>query len=239
MRTFVTLGLLKLAITIALFLLFSGPARAAAPTADTGVQAFSTRLIEINRVAPLQNPQLFRADSFIGRRIVDKTNRVIGATSDLLVNAEGSVVTIVAVLDQVGIGSQTLYFDTQTLPVAAMADSYALPFHRREIRDNLPAFLSNIATAAGGEDAVFPVEKMRGAVLSGDDGARVGTVETALFNDTARQIVALAIRQVPSGRIIAVPYDRSFAIESDFGAVRIVAPASIAAAITAYVRTVK
>lgn len=228
----------------ALFLAFglffgvtASPVRADAPSA---VQNFTTRMIEINALPPLQNPQFSKASDFTGRRITDKTNRVIGSTTDLLVGQDGQVETIVATLDQVGIGAQTLFFDTATLPVTAKADSYALPFHRDDIRKNLPDLLAGISTAAG-NDGSFSVVKMAGAAFSGSDGTRIGTIETALFNDSARQIVALAVRNIPgaNGHVVAVPYDRTFSIESDFGALRVVAPADFAAAVSDYARKVK
>lgn len=224
-------------LALGLFFGMAGLAQAEPPTA---VQNFTTRMIEINALPPMQNPQFSKASDFTGRRITDKTNRVIGSTTDLLVGQDGRVETIVATLDQVGIGAQTLYFDTATLPVTAKADSYTLPFHRDDIRRNLPDLLAGIGTAAGKDD-IFSVGKMHGAAFSGADGSRIGTIETALFNDSARQIVALAVRGIPGtgGKIVAVPYDRTFSMESDFGALRIVAPADYAAAISDYARKVK
>ncbi len=213
---------------------------AQADSAPAALQSFTARMVDINTLPPMQNPRFSKASDFTGRRITDKTNRVIGSTTDLLANPNGAVETIVATLDQVGIGAQTLYFDTNTLPVTAKADSYALPLHREDIRRNLPNLLAGIGTAAG-DGGAFSVSKLSGASLSGPGGQRIGTVVTALFNEGARQIVALAVRDVPgsNGRVIAVPYDPSFSVESDFGALRVGISADIAAAILDYARKVK
>lgn len=216
----------------------SGTAPAAQSAAE---QNFASRMVDLNRMPPMRNPRLFKASDFLNRRVADKTNRVIGMTSDLLTSKDGGVKTVVATLDHVGIGAQTLYFDTKTVGISAGADSWTLPFHRDDIRRNLPDLLAGISAAAGHEVEIFSVAKMQGAAFAGADGKRIGTIVSPLFGVGGRQIAAFAVRGVPGAgeKVIAVPYDRTMSMESDFGTVRIVAPAELAAAVLDYARTLK
>ena len=174
--------------------------------------AQSARAIEqikdFNRIKPLQNPDFEKADDILDRRLLDSKNRVVGEISDVIVNANGTISSIVTEFDRLRLGTE-LFLNYRSLGIQPRSDSYALRIDADEIEAFYPTLLAETQAASGVEDETMSLNKLIGAPLVSTNGRKVGKVKNILFNDNGSIIRAAYIELstgLQRGETIAIPF---------------------------------
>lgn len=168
-------------ILLLLFLAISFIAPAHAIPADKHYD----QIIRLN--AGLSKRNYFYLQDFIGRKITDSTNRVVGEIKDVHVGRGGIVESILAEFDDTSAG-RGIYAINSRLLQRSMSGSFSLPFHR----DDAGRFVSEIEPAAGG-DAMTKASSLVGARVEGSEGQNFGVVESMLLDVNGSRFFALNV----------------------------------------------
>jgi len=67
---------------------------------DIDVMDFEKSLRDMNRVKPLQDHRYHQLKDVLNRRILDKTNRVMGTVEDITFNMDGTVLSVNSLMGQ-------------------------------------------------------------------------------------------------------------------------------------------
>lgn len=165
------------------------------------------QLKDMNRMNPLQHPNMENYDEIAERNIMDSENRVIGEVRNIVVTPAGDVASVEAELDRLRLNSN-LYLNFNDMDIQGANNGYRVGFEGGQIEEMFPMLLANIETAAGGSGD-FAVPSVIGQRVTAEDGRSVGTVENVLFDDLGTRAEALYIAVKASGLRgtgIAVPF---------------------------------
>lgn len=192
--------LLRIFSALILLLVFSPPidAQELNPTFN--------RLNEMNRIQPLQNPEYERTDRILGRRILDRKNKVVGQVHDVLLTRYGNISSLAVDFDRLRLREEVYlsYSDTQIRPAS---NGYVLGFDSAQIKALYPELLANIETAAGNSD-IFSVHKIVGADVKAQDGRTLGIVDQVLFggNGSRAEALYVSLNGMSRGKGVAIPF---------------------------------
>lgn len=207
---------------IALMLALVPLERAAAQ--DWAAEAFRKDFLRLNETPPADNRDLHPLADFIGRHIRDDSGRAIGAVEDIQVDAGGSRQFIQARLET-GLNRASALIDLRKVKTVETGGDYLLPYHRNALKDLSAETLAGIEPAAGETSGFLNARTFPGLPLFGEDGKRLGEIETVLFSDGGYQAVALAVSHIPGaprGRTVAVPFGRFLNIADEGNGKRVI-----------------
>ena len=165
------------------------------------------RLTELNRIPPLQHPDFHSAHQVLDRKILDRKNRTVGEAQDIILNRNGSILSLVIDFNRLRL-TQPVYLNYRKHVDRPSSKGYILSLNDDQIEERYPELLSDIETASGQNNEKFSVQNLLGAPVEAEDGRRLGLVEDVLFGDEGRQAEALDIvfkRGMLRGDHIAVP----------------------------------
>ena len=166
------------------------------------------QLTSLNRMNPLQNPEFDRAGKILGRKILDRKNKVVGRVDDVIVNSNGTIASLQTDFDRLRLGTD-LYLNYRSLNIRTRSTSYALGMDADEIEDFYPQLLADIETASGNNTSTFSVREMMGAPILSDKGRKIGKVKNVLFANNGgivRALYAEFTSGILRGRTIAIPF---------------------------------
>lgn len=180
-----------------------------APVLDeAGLQEFTSRVLSLNQISPLQNPQYKRGTKALSYRLIDQNRRGLGEITDITIGEDGKIRSIEADVMATGF-RENLSFDVTAYNANAESDAYTVTLTRSQVQKNLPQFLAGIETAAG-EKAGQPitVKSLVGGRVQTNKGTQVAIVNDVLIDEKRKAAVALLLTLMGgTGRAtIAVPY---------------------------------
>ncbi len=195
----------------------ASPGRGADGDMNAQIQSYAGRLIELNRIPADQNPKLVSYSDIRERKIVDNTGRVMGEVTDVYIaGVTGATLSIAARLQGAGATQQEIYLADGALKISPRSGSYELPYHRDELKEELPGLIASVEPAAGEGSDVHSVGKLIGESVYTSAGRRIGRIGTVYFNESASQAIALGVEGIPgiSRKVAAVPFEGLSAINN-------------------------
>ncbi len=190
--------------SIAVFLACAFPAMAAGPY-NPKIEV----LAEMNRVPPLQNPGWSKADEILGRKVIDRKNKVVGTVNDVVLNENGNIAALNVSFDRLRLGAP-VYIGYGVLNIKPVTNGYAMTFDDDKIAEIYPSLLAGTETAAGGEDTVS-LKSLRGMEVWSQDGRRIGLADDILFGGNGNRADALYVT-MQSGTLrgaMAIPFGQA------------------------------
>lgn len=203
----------------ALFAIMAAPVVAVAQESPRTLE----RLSDLNRISPLQNPEFERAEDVLGRKILDRKNKVIGEVKDITLRNNGTINTINTDFDRLRLGN-TVFLDFREMSIRPVSDAYSLAMDSDEIAAFYPQLLANIDTAAGNEDDSFSTLKIVGSKVEAVDGRNLGSVKSVLFGSNGTRASALYVELsigTTRGDYVAIPF-RSADLQANGSALKAV-----------------
>lgn len=180
--------------------------------APVGSMAQNARTLEqlsdMNRMNPLQNPQFERWDRVVGRKLIDRKNKVVGKVQDIVVNENGTIASVKADFSRMRLGDD-VYLNYRSMSIQARDDAYELGMEADELEEFFPQFLANIETASGDNDETFSVRKLVGAKLYSEKGKKIGEIENILFGNNGSVVRAVYVELSHGtlrGETLAIPF---------------------------------
>ena len=176
------------------------------------------QLSALNRIDPMQNPEFETADDIVGRKIIDRKNKVIGNVDDVIINQNGTISSIQTELDRLRLGDD-INLNYRTLRIRSISNAYALNMDSDEIAELYPQLLANMETASGDNADTFSTRKLIGATLRSKDGRKLGKVDSILFSSNgglASAVYADMSYGTLRGEKLAVPF-RAITFASERG----------------------
>jgi sporulation protein YlmC with PRC-barrel domain len=167
-------------------------------------------IAEINRAHPLQNPKYETATDILGRRMLDRKNKVVGSIKDIVLNQTGGIAFLDVDFDRMKLGRK-VFVNYSTFNVKPVTNGYAMSFDSNEIEEIYPSLLADIESAAGDEDNVLSLSKVQGTEVWNASGERIGTVNNILFGSNGQRAEAVYITLTQGnlrGDGIAVPFSQ-------------------------------
>lgn len=166
-------------------------------------------LSDLNRINPRQNPEYQLSADVLGRRILDRKNKVVGEVNDIVLRDSGNIELLNVELDRLRLGD--IFLNYRSLRVEPVSDGYTLGFDSKQLEQLYPTLLADTQTAAG-DNGVFSVRRVLKSEVRSDAGRRVGTVEDVLFSANGSRAEALLVKLSQGtlrGDQIAVPFNGS------------------------------
>jgi len=176
------------------------------------------QLSALNRIQPLQNPEFEAADDILGRKIIDRKNKVVGNARDVIINQNGTIASIQTDFDRLRLGSE-VNLNFRTLRIGTVSNAYSLNMDSDEIAAFYPQLLSDIETASGDNTDTFSTRELLGTTLRAKDGRKLGKVESILFGANggiASAVYAEMTYGTLRGEALAVPF-RSVTFKTERG----------------------
>jgi sporulation protein YlmC with PRC-barrel domain len=170
-------------------------------------RAFDT-ITEANRIQPLQNPGLTKSADVLDRRLLDRTNKVVGVVQDVVVQANGSIAALNVDFDRLRLGAP-VFVNYNDMSIRPGSDSYIVGFADDEIETLYPTLLANVETAAGEGTDIFSVKQVLGTSVKAADGRDIGVVQDILFGAEGGNAEAIYINLKTGlirGKAVAVPF---------------------------------
>ncbi len=150
------------------------------------VIAFQSELSDLNRLKPLQNPRHELAHEILDGKLIDRENKVIGGVGDILVSAEGDVLTLYSDLDRLRLGSG-VFLNYADMDMVHVSNGYKVGMSSDELTTAFPELLANIETAAGDGGAIS-VKNILGLGVYGEQGVKLGQIGEILFDQAKSHI---------------------------------------------------
>ena len=182
--------------------------QAVAPAASDSIQAYTSQLLQLNQIAPAQNPLYTLGSRAISFRLLDQNRRALGKINDITIGANGVLESIQADVISTGF-YQELNFGVIAHNVTPESDAYSVTLTRDQVEDNLPEFLAMTETAAGEEGGgPITIQSLIGARVQSPKTGQIAIVDDVMIDDQQKMAVALLLTLVGgSGQTtIAVPY---------------------------------
>ncbi len=206
----------------------------AVPVHAEDFSASTQMLSEINRIAPLQNPEYRRAEEILGRKMLDGKHRVVGEVLDVIFTRNGSIISLLVDFDRLRLDAPA-YLNYNELEIKPAGNGYEVSFHDDDIEKVYPQILAATATAAGGEDDMS-LEKTLGADVLTVDGKGVGRIQDILFGSNGERAEAVLVTMtsgIQQGKSVAIPV-KTVTFDNSTGKIRASVSNEMADAMTAY-----
>lgn len=166
------------------------------------------QLSQLNRINPLQNPEFETAKDIVGRKIIDRKNKVVGTAEDVIINKNGTIASLKTDLDRLRLGDE-INLNYRTMRIRTLSNAYALNMDSDEIVEFYPQLLANIETASGDNADTLSVKNLIDTTLYTKDGRKLGKVENLLFGSNGG-IVSAVYAELSYGTLrgdtIAIPF---------------------------------
>jgi len=181
------------------------------PTDAAYAQSFSDefdRVVELNRIRPLQNPRYEEADRIIGRRLVDRKSKVLGEVYDVIMNGRGSISSLYVSFNRLQL-SQKVYLNYNTMKIRPATQSYRMAYDAKQIRSIYPDILAQTMTAGGEDGNQISLKNMLGKTLYNENGDPFARIDTVLFgyNGDRAEVIHIELRKkTMRGKTVAVPF---------------------------------
>jgi sporulation protein YlmC with PRC-barrel domain len=185
------------------------------------------QLTTLNRYPPLRSSEFDLSSQVLGRRIIDRKNKVVGQIKDVIINSNGGVEMFLVEFDRLKV-SGAVYMDANELKVGDFTKRYSIDMNDEELVTMFPTLLANTATAAGDATEMQSVGKVVGAEVISDDGRRLGTVENVLFDNSGKKARGLYVNFTHSAmgsNSFAIPFSMVSFAEKTGKTVIVVDPA--------------
>jgi sporulation protein YlmC with PRC-barrel domain len=206
----------------------------ATPVIAQDVGASTQMLSEINRIAPLQNPEYRRTKEILGRKMLDGSHRVIGEVQDVVFARNGSIISLLVEFDRLRLGAPA-YLNYNSLSIKPAGNGYEVSINDEEIEKVYPQILAETESASGTEDDMS-LAKTIGADVNAYDGRAVGRIEDILFGSNGERAEAVYVTMTSGilrGKQIAVPI-KSVTFDNSTGKTKAMVSNEMADAMTAY-----
>jgi sporulation protein YlmC with PRC-barrel domain len=200
-RNFKEISMRLVMLAFVITCIFALPATAASYSQKT------EQIIAVNRMAPLQNPKYDRSEEILGRRMLDRKNKVVGDIEDVVLNEYGGIAFLDVKFDRIRL-PRAVFVNYTGFDIQPVTNGYAMTFEASEIEGAYPQMLADIATAAGDEDT-YSLKKLRGVSVKTSSGRIIGQVDDILFGGNGERAEAFYIGLTVGtlrGRSVAVPF---------------------------------
>ena len=193
---------------------------------DSAFQATNIQdaLPKLNRIKPLQNPKFAKADSALGRSVLDRSNRIVGRVDDVRVAPDGSVQALAVTFDRLRLDqSVDIRYGSTTLTPSS--NGYKIGLSGDEVTSQYPELLSGIETASG-DGSIPGVKGMIGLDVYNSDGSdQIGEITDVIMNEERTVLEAVYVT-VNQGTVrdegVAVPFTAfQFADENGISTARL------------------
>ncbi len=162
---------------------------------------------ELNRIKPLQNPKYETMADILGRRMLDRKSKVVGAIQDVVLNGNGNIAFLDVKFDRMQL-SRPVFVNYAGMNVRTVTDGYKLSFNSDEIEGIYPTMLADIETAAGDDD-VHSLKKLKGMSVQTISGRDIGTIDDVLFASNGERAEAVYVTLslgTLRGKGVAIPF---------------------------------
>lgn len=177
--------------------------------AEISTLAFQESLTGLNRIKPLQNPKLEKAGEMLGRKVIDRQNRIVGQVKDVLIKAEdGQTSSLQVSFDRLRL-RESVFLSFNEIKIGKSSNGYQVAFKDSEITDLYPEMLANIETAAGAEGEFLSLKKIIDIPVYNAKREKIGKIQEILFGNNGSQAQAVFLG-ISTGTIrnfgVAVPF---------------------------------
>ncbi len=162
----------------------------------------------VNRMAPLQNPKYDRSEEILGRRVLDRKNKVVGDLRDVLLSPNGSIAFLDVNFDRIRL-AQPVLVNYSGFSIEPVTNGYAMTFDAAEIEGVYPQMLAEIQTAAGEGAEIYSLKKLQGLTVKTESGRAIGRIDDVLFTGNGKRAEAFYVGLTAGtlrGRSVAVPF---------------------------------
>ena len=166
------------------------------------------QLSDLNRMNPLQNPKYERWDRVVGRKLIDRKNKVVGKVEDIIINDNGTIASMKADFSRMRLGDN-VYLNYRSMRIRANDNAFELGLDADELEEFFPEFLANIETASGDNEDTFSVRKLVGTKLYSEKGKKIGEIENILFGNSGSIVRAIYVELsygTLRGETLAIPF---------------------------------
>ncbi len=180
---------------------------AATPALLADYNSQSEKISDMNRNNPLQSPQLDKSADILGRRMLDRKNKVVGSIQDIVLNENGNIAYLNVKFDRMQL-SRPVFVNYSRFNVSTVSNGYAMTMNDDEIEALYPELLADIETAAG-EDDTYSLRKLQGMKVSTLAGRDIGTIEDVLFGANGKRAEAIYVKMSSGnlrGKGVAIPF---------------------------------
>lgn len=191
-------------------------------------------IMDMNRIAAAQNPKFEKTEKILGRRILDRKNKVVGIVNDVVLNENGNISFLDVEFDRMQL-SRSVLINYGTLNIEPVTNGYAMTFDSKEIEKLYPSLLADIETAAG-DDEAYSLKKLAGMEVWTTGGRRIGKIDDVLFGSNGQRAEALYVGlsiNTMHNKAVAMPFG-----DADFSKAiklrRVVIPDDMADAMIAF-----
>lgn len=192
------------------------------------------KLAALNRLPPLRSSEFDLGREVIGRKIIDRKNKVVGEIKDVIIDSNGNVGTYLVSFDRLKIGGQGVYISAGELKMGDFTKRYTINMNDAELEAVLPTMLANTQSAAGPESGLQSIRRLTDADVLVEDGRRLGKVQNILFAENGKKARGLYVAFTHSAigqKQAAVPFSMVSFAEKDGKPVIMMDKASAAALI--------
>lgn len=166
-------------------------------------------LTELNRIAPLQNPQFDSAEELLSRRILDRKNKTVGEIRNIVVNENGSISSLGVEFDRLRLSADIFLNYRETVDRPA-SQGYILRFDADTLEDRFAELLAATEKAAGRSDVISVRDMIDSGVKASDTNETIGRVSDVLFSNDGEVASALYIEMTKGmlrGKYVAIPFN--------------------------------
>ncbi len=179
---------------------------------DSSVEARNTihgveRLFELNERDILQNRDYQTSKDVIGKRVIDRKNKVIGKVDGVVINRGGNISSFIIDFDRLNLG-QPVPLSFSNAEIDPKNRGYILDLTAASIEELYPTLLSQVETASGDGNNQINLKNLIGAQVRSSSKDRLGVVEDVIFSGNGSRVEAIYMKltyRTLRNEMLAVP----------------------------------
>lgn len=171
-------------------------------------EAYTSVLLELNRIRPDQNPNITLGKNQLNARILDKNQRTLGKVIDIVVAADGKFETILTKVDISGF-REDVAFDVASYVIDPTPDTFTISLDKSQLKDNIAQLMAATSTASG-ETGPFTVKALQNGDIYKADGSQIAKVKDVLIDNRNLKIISMLVTissGTKRGSTVAIPYE--------------------------------
>lgn len=175
--------------------------------AEATYQQMFQKIVEINKIKPLQNPTLKQGSKILRWNMLDNSNRVVGEVKDLTLSGSGNISAMEVTFNRIQ-KDAPVFLNYRAQKIRPASQGYVTNFSANELELIYPSLLSDVEAAAG-EAGDVSLNRMMGAKVKYADGRSIGTIKDVLFGgdgDWADAILIAVKSGIIQNKQVAVPF---------------------------------
>lgn len=198
-------------IPLCALLIFSAPALADNTDFAAKIAQLQTKLSEMNRLKPLQNPRYKQSENILNSRIIDQHKKVVGEIQDALIDVgqNGKITSLLVEFDRLHL-RQPVFLNYEALGISTTTNGYQIQASANDLSERYPELLANIQTASGEDGDILSLSSIMGRTVRTSKGLKIGSVQDILFNKSGASVKAAYLNisyKTLRNKGVAVPLD--------------------------------